>query len=146
MQVPGSWEPQFEDLRERAGGFLYRVTLAVPAEMVGEKAVLVLGPIADEDHTYVNGELVGSITMDTHGWRANEVERRYELRPGLLKPGENMLAVRVSSRRRESGILGFEKAQFAVKEALYGERMRWLNGLYLDRPVEEDDPYRYFRW
>jgi len=23
---------------------------------------------------------------------------------------------------------------------------RWLNGLYLDRPVEWDDPYRFFRW
>ena len=23
---------------------------------------------------------------------------------------------------------------------------RWLTGLYLDRPVEWDDPYRFFRW
>jgi beta-galactosidase len=146
VMVPGSWESQFEDLREHDGGFLYRVALDVPADMVGGKAVLVLGPIADEDHTSVNGEPVGSITMQTHGWRANEAERRYELRPGLLKAGENVLAVQVTNRRREGGILGFEKAQFAVKEAFYGERMRWVNGLYLDKPVEEDDPYRYFRW
>jgi len=25
-------------------------------------------------------------------------------------------------------------------------RGRWLTGLYLDRPVEWDDPYRFFRW
>ncbi len=23
---------------------------------------------------------------------------------------------------------------------------RWLSGLYLDEPVEMDDPYRFFRW
>ncbi len=23
---------------------------------------------------------------------------------------------------------------------------RWQNGLYLDRPEEWDDPYRFFRW
>jgi hypothetical protein len=23
---------------------------------------------------------------------------------------------------------------------------RWLDGLYLDRPEEGDDPYRFFRW
>jgi hypothetical protein len=23
---------------------------------------------------------------------------------------------------------------------------RWLSGLYLDRPEEMDDPYRFFRW
>jgi hypothetical protein len=23
---------------------------------------------------------------------------------------------------------------------------RWLDGLYLDKPVEMDDPYRFFRW
>jgi hypothetical protein len=23
---------------------------------------------------------------------------------------------------------------------------RWLTGLYLDEPVEMDDPYRFFRW
>jgi hypothetical protein len=27
-----------------------------------------------------------------------------------------------------------------------GEEKRWLEGLYLDRPEEWDDPYRFFRW
>ena len=26
------------------------------------------------------------------------------------------------------------------------EERRWLDGLYLDRPEEWDDPYRFFRW
>jgi hypothetical protein len=27
-----------------------------------------------------------------------------------------------------------------------GSERRWLDGLYLDRPEEWDDPYRFFRW
>ena len=27
-----------------------------------------------------------------------------------------------------------------------GEEKGWLEGLYLDRPEEWDDPYRFFRW
>jgi hypothetical protein len=27
-----------------------------------------------------------------------------------------------------------------------GSESRWLEGLYLDQPVEWDDPYRFFRW
>ncbi len=27
-----------------------------------------------------------------------------------------------------------------------GDERRWLTGLYLDEPVEWDDPYRFFRW
>ena len=26
------------------------------------------------------------------------------------------------------------------------KEMRWLDGLYIDRPQEWDDPYRFFRW
>ena len=26
------------------------------------------------------------------------------------------------------------------------QETRWLDGLYLDRPEEWDDPYRFFRW
>jgi hypothetical protein len=31
----------------------------------------------------------------------------------------------------------------SVKSA---DSKRWLDGLYLDRPEEWDDPYRFFRW
>ena len=27
-----------------------------------------------------------------------------------------------------------------------GGEQRWLDGLYLDKPEEWDDPYRFFRW
>ena len=33
----------------------------------------------------------------------------------------------------------------APLDAARGEK-RWLDGLYLDKPEEWDDPYRFFRW
>jgi hypothetical protein len=146
IQVPGAWESQFADLAEFDGTLLYRVTVNVPAEMAGREATLVLGAVSDEDQTCVNGELVGSTTVEAQGRRAAGIERRYAIPAGLLKPGENVLAVAVSNLRRDGGIMGFRSAPMRLKEALYGDRMRWLGGLYLDRPVETDDPYRFLRW
>ena len=37
-------------------------------------------------------------------------------------------------------------ARFGSPVAAGGAERRWLDGLYLDRPEEWDDPYRFFRW
>lgn len=36
--------------------------------------------------------------------------------------------------------------RFGVPVEPAGSEKRWLRGLYLDEPVEWDDPYRFFRW
>ena len=36
--------------------------------------------------------------------------------------------------------------RFATPVAGATSERRWLDGLYLDRPEEWDDPYRFFRW
>jgi len=36
--------------------------------------------------------------------------------------------------------------RFATPVAGATSQRRWLEGLYLDRPEEWDDPYRFFRW
>ena len=33
-----------------------------------------------------------------------------------------------------------------VPASIRQEEGRWLEGFYLDQPVEWDDPYRFFRW
>jgi len=37
-------------------------------------------------------------------------------------------------------------ARFHTPVAAAHPDRRWLEGLYLDRPEEQDDPYRFFRW
>ena len=56
---------------------------------------------------------------------------------GLLKTGRNVLAVKVNDFRQAGGIKG------AVLERRGAGSKRWLSGLYLDKPVALDDPYRY---
>jgi hypothetical protein len=37
-------------------------------------------------------------------------------------------------------------ARFSSPIAGGSPQKRWLEGLYLDQPVEWDDPYRFFGW
>jgi hypothetical protein len=37
-------------------------------------------------------------------------------------------------------------ARFSSPVAGGSPQKRWLEGLYLDQPVEWDDPYRFFGW
>ena len=146
VAVPGSWEGQFEDLAGFDGIFLYRVTVTVSPEMAEGEATLVLGAIDDEDRTYVNGKLVGSITQETNPHDYWVAPRRYGLPPGTLKAGENVIAVEVKDVRQDGGIEGFETIADVILLRTLRENRRWLDGLYLDEPVKEDDPYRYYRW
>lgn len=62
----------------------------VPVELVSEPATLRMGVLVDSDSTYVNGEFVGTVSYCYP-------PRKYILREGLLKPGENTITVRLVS-------------------------------------------------
>jgi putative membrane-bound dehydrogenase-like protein len=75
----------------------FRKEINVPA---GGKATLSLGPIDDSDVTYINGLQVGGMT------RRNNIPRVYEVLPGILKPGKNIIAVRVEDYAVRGGVYG----------------------------------------
>jgi len=145
IDVPGFWEDQFDDLVNLDGTFLYRVKFTVPPEIAQGESLLVLGAIDDEDRTYLNGKLVGSVTQQTNPNDHWEAPRRYRLPAGTLVAGENVIAVQVEDVRQMGGIMGFETAPDIAPVQTKGKQ-RWLDGLYLDVPEEWDDPYRFFRW
>ncbi len=76
----------------------FRKEIDVPAAMAEQQAKLLLGRIIDRDSVYVNGVLAG-----TSGYQG--LPRRYELPAGLLKPGKNVIVVRVIN---SSGRGGFD--------------------------------------
>lgn len=55
-------------------------------------------------------------------------------------------AHRRAGHRGDLGITGFSEAHDVPPLQTLRENRRWLDGLYLDEPDIEDDPYRYFRW
>jgi sialate O-acetylesterase len=95
--LPGLWEdaglPGFD------GVVWFRKTFALPETWAGADAELQLGAIDDADTTWVNGVLVGA----TSGWR---VPRVYRVPAAVLRPGDNVVAVRVLDTGGGGGLWG----------------------------------------
>jgi sialate O-acetylesterase len=96
INVPGYWEDQ--GVKNLNGVVWYRREIDVPASMTGVPAKLFLGRIIDSDFAYVNGQQVGNITYQYP-------PRRYEIPAGLLKPGKNVLVVRVNNDGGKGGFV-----------------------------------------
>ena len=93
MTLPGHWENQgLSDV----DGYVWFIR-AVEGAQAGE-ATLHLGPIDDEDETWVNGVQVGAMTEDSE-------PRVYTLPDSVWREGPNTIAVRVHNR---GGPGGFE--------------------------------------
>ena len=97
MNIPGQWDGQA--LGDMDGAVWLRKTVALPAGSAGKGAALELAKIDDADDTYVNEVKVGSMTA----W---DVNRKYEIPPGVLKDGKNLIAVRVLDTVGGGGIYG----------------------------------------
>lgn len=97
ISLPGLWEagplPDFD------GVVWFRKTVEVPAESNGKPASLQLAMIDDADVAYVNGVKVGS----TNSYNQKRV---YSIPAGVLKPGKNVIAVRVEDSGGGGGIYG----------------------------------------
>lgn len=94
-QIPGYW--QDNELENINGVVWYRRNFIANTNMKGKPALLLLGRIVDADSVFINGQFVGAT-----GYQYPP--RRYKIPPGLLKSGENTIAVRVISNQ---GVGGF---------------------------------------
>ena len=73
------------------GAFWFRVEFDLPS--VPGDMELSLGALDDFDHTYVNGKLVGKTGEETPNFFS--YPRKYSVPASVLKPGRNLVAVRV---------------------------------------------------
>jgi len=83
-------------LDKHVGVVWFRKEIDVPAASAGLPARLLLGRLDDLDTTWVNGVLVGS--SDSAGQ-----SRDYAMPQGLLKPGRNVIAVRLVNIAGDGG-------------------------------------------
>ncbi len=72
------------------GVYWLRKKIQVPSNMLGKDALLELGRVADADSVFINGEFVGAISYQYP-------PRRYPIRNKVLKEGENVISVRLTS-------------------------------------------------
>jgi sialate O-acetylesterase len=94
--LPGYWADQ--GVKGLNGVVWFRKEIEVPASMAGKPAKLFVGRIIDADETYLNGVKVGNITYQYP-------PRRYEVPPGLLKEGKNLLVLRVTNTSGKGGFV-----------------------------------------
>ncbi|MEL1265441.1 sialate O-acetylesterase [Pseudoxanthomonas putridarboris] len=96
----GAWERWgVPELAEFDGLVWYRTGVKLTAQQAAQDAVLVLGPADEMDMTWVNGRAVGS----TYGAGTG---REYPLPSGLLREGDNTVAVAVLDTYRDGGLAG----------------------------------------
>jgi sialate O-acetylesterase len=112
----------------------FRREVEVPAHWTGQDLSLRLGAVDKSDQTYFNGVQVGSLT-----WEENEeswaMERRYTIPARLVRPGRNVISVRVMSVFTGGGIAG--PLLQLVAPGLAGEKPLLLNGPWRYR-IEKD--------
>ncbi|MBP5234329.1 MAG: hypothetical protein J6333_13110, partial [Planctomycetes bacterium] len=88
--------PEAED-----GVYWFRRVFDLPASLAGKDCDLFLGAIDDLDETYVNGELVGATDLKVANYWSTP--RKYPVPAALLKPGRNVVAVRVTDIQYTGG-------------------------------------------
>ncbi|MFD2164557.1 sialate O-acetylesterase [Paradesertivirga mongoliensis] len=98
MQLPGIWESQA--LSKFDGVVWFRKEIYLNENAVGEEAVLSLSKIDDSDEVYINGVKVGGLSNQYNTTRV------YQIKPGTLRVGKNVIAVRVEDTGGEGGVYG----------------------------------------
>jgi sialate O-acetylesterase len=96
MSIPGYWSDQ--GVGAVNGAIWFRKEIQVPASMANKIAKLYMGRIVDADFLYVNGVQIGNTTYQYP-------PRRYTIPPGVLKPGKNVIVVRVISNTGKGGFV-----------------------------------------
>ncbi len=97
IAVPAFWPDT--PLGQTLGAVWFRRQIIVPDAAAGKAATLRLGNVIESDVAYINGSRVGATTN-----QRNQV-REYTVPPGVLLPGNNVIALRVSNSRGRGGIV-----------------------------------------
>ena len=106
ITLPGAWENSgIAEFSQFDGVAWFRREFDLPPGAQTENAVLHLGPIDDRDTTWINGVPIGG--LDDYN-----AARVYAVPPNALKPGKNVIAVRVLDTGYAGGFNGKPEQMF----------------------------------
>jgi sialate O-acetylesterase len=135
VRVPGSWAGTA--VGPIYGAVWYRREIVLPEPLDGKPAELELGRIVHSDVTWVNGVKVGETTYE---WPP----RRYEIPPGLLHAGTNVIAVRVVSGIDGAGFVEDKPYELRVGSRRFDLTGQWR--YHLGAAAERLPPPRFVEW
>lgn len=131
FKAPGNIEAQGMPID---GAVWFRRAVDVPAELAGQNLTLSLGPISDNDVAFVNGEKVGATENNWREW----LFRNYAVPGRLVRPGRNVVAVRIFNRIGNGGFYpGYPAPLRLAKDA---EHAVVLSGVWKCRVEREEKP------
>ena len=144
MALPAYWEQAKPGWPEVDGEALFQKTIDVPRQWAGRDLILSLGPIDDFDDTFFNRVPVGRTDKTTPKFYA--VRRVYVVPGKLVKPGRNVVAVRVFDHFGSGGFGGNADQLYLEPKPRPGTPTGLYHPDYRDDWAYGDDPYRYCRW
>ncbi len=132
MVLPAYWN----SLHPTNGVFWFRRTVVVPASWAGQELKLSLGAVDKSDDCYVNGVHVGGLNwaQQPDSWAT---PRNYLVRAAVIKPGRNVIAVRVLSNYTGGGMPGPSSLMRLHGPAGSGDKPLTLTGEWRYR-IEQD--------
>jgi sialate O-acetylesterase len=119
----------------------FRKEIDLPDPLPKGRAMMFLGEIERMDTVYVNGTSVGGSS-----WVENP--RRYFMRPGVLKPGKNIITIRVFKTKPDGGFLGKPEELYltlgdGAKVPLAGQ---WKGKISVDARPPQPLPLAWENW
>jgi sialate O-acetylesterase len=96
VQIPGGFQEL--GVPDSPGVCWFRKEITLPKPLPPGKTMIYLGVVERMDTTYINGQQVGA-----SAWVENP--RAYGVKEGILKPGKNLVAVRVFKTKPDGGFM-----------------------------------------
>ena len=119
----------------------FRKEITLPDPLPQGRAMMLLGEIERMDTVYVNGTFVGG-----SAWVENP--RVYFLRPGVLKAGRNLIAIRVFKTKPDGGFLS-KPAELHLAlgdQSIIPLAGEWKGKVSIDARPPQPLPLRYENW
>jgi sialate O-acetylesterase len=120
MELPGYWADT--ELGAVNGVVWFRKEVEIPANAAGEPAKLNLGRIVDADSVFVNGQFIGTTSYQYP-------PRWYNIPAGVLKEGENTIAIRVINESGKGGFVPDKPYELTVADQRIDLKGAWKHRL-----------------
>lgn len=116
MQIPQEWGQT--ELASIDGIVWFKYNFSLPESAIGKTATIHLGPVDDDDVSWINGTKIG----ETVGYG---IPRIYDIEKGVLKNGINNLTIKVVDHSGGGGLFGLPDDLYievnGIKYPLAGE-------------------------
>jgi hypothetical protein len=141
IRVPSFWEDR--GYHGYDGYAWYRKQFIISDKYLNTQLYLELGSVDDVDETYINGVLIGkSGSFPPNYITSYYTYRKYPIPAGIIKPGNNTIAVRVYDDEQGGGIVNGEPGIYSYKSIAVNIG---LEGYWKFRTGDSDD-YKDFNF